>query len=296
MTSNEVLSAVQEQNVQFDSIASSYGEEWPGAFVITGHRGAMTVAPENSALSFHLAACHADEVELDIRITADGVPIVVHDPTLGRLAAGTHPFGDVPLNQLSLAQVRSVPLTSGQTVLTLADVLDTVKVRLQVEIKDPAAVPGIAELLFTRPGWLPRVRFSSFLPEALLRLQQHLPDLPRGLIISAFPGTAAQQEELTATLARTGATTLYSGFGNLSRLHVAGLRSSNIDVHVWPLCSFEDVRRGLDLLAAGGTADDPGRARGWLDAVSGPAWLQPLLGARGQMQRGLPHVPQDCSG
>jgi glycerophosphoryl diester phosphodiesterase len=296
VTSSEVLSAVPEQNVQFDPFARSYGGQWPGAFVITGHRGAMTLAPENSALSFHLAACHADEIELDIRTTADGVPIVVHDATLSRLAAGAHPFRDVPVDQLSLAQVRSVPLTSGQMVLTLADVLDIVEVQLQVEIKDPAAVPGIADLLSTRPGPLPRIRFSSFLPEALLRLQRHLPDVPRGLIIAAFPGTASQQEELSATLARTGATTLYSGFGNLSRLHVEGLRSSNIDVHVWPLASFEDIHRGLALLAAGGTADDPGRARGWLDSQSGPAWLPPLQGSMRDLKRGLPHIPQDCSG
>jgi glycerophosphoryl diester phosphodiesterase len=222
--------------------------------------------------------------------------VVVHDPALGRLVSGSHPLTEVPIKQLSLAEVRSVMLTSGQPAPTLAEALDMAGVPLQVEIKDPDAVPAVAKLLVNSPGFLPQVRFSSFLPEALFQLQQHLPDVPRGLIVSAFPCTAEEQERLTATLTGTGATTLYSGFGNLTRLHVTNLHSSNVDVHVWPLRSFEDVRRGLELLAAGGTADDPGRARGWLDSAVGPARLEPLLRARTARKPGVQYIPQDCSG
>ena len=55
--------------------------------LIIGHRGAAAHAPENTLASFRLAErAGADAVELDIRLSADGVPVVIHDPTLLRTA------------------------------------------------------------------------------------------------------------------------------------------------------------------------------------------------------------------
>ena len=53
--------------------------------LIIGHRGASAHAPENTIPAFRLAErAGADAIEFDIRLTADGVPVVVHDPTLLR--------------------------------------------------------------------------------------------------------------------------------------------------------------------------------------------------------------------
>ncbi|MHB1328839.1 MAG: glycerophosphodiester phosphodiesterase, partial [Gemmatimonadales bacterium] len=57
----------------------------PDRHLIVGHRGASGSAPENTVASFDLAvALGAEAFELDVRITADGVPVVFHDPTLDR--------------------------------------------------------------------------------------------------------------------------------------------------------------------------------------------------------------------
>ncbi|WP_205754756.1 glycerophosphodiester phosphodiesterase [Pseudarthrobacter sp. NamE5] len=301
MTSIHVLPAPQEHAVLPGPAAGSIGSTTSGflprRFLITAHRGAMALAPENSGLSFKLAAAGgADEIELDVRITADGVPIVLHDATLRRVAAGNGPLMDVPVAQLSLAQVRTVTLTSGHHVLTLAEALDIADVPLQIEIKDPAAVTAVARLLSSRTATLPSLRFSSFLPEALARLQQHLPDVPRGLIVGEYPAGIRRQEELSALLARAGATTLYSGFRNLTRREVERLRCRGIDVHAWPLAVFEDLCRATRLGACGGTADDPGRARGWLDSMAGPDFDGlDMNGGAPPLDR-LHRIPQDCSG
>ena len=53
--------------------------------LIIGHRGAAAHAPENTLPSFRLAErAGADALELDVHMTADGIPVVVHDPTLLR--------------------------------------------------------------------------------------------------------------------------------------------------------------------------------------------------------------------
>jgi glycerophosphoryl diester phosphodiesterase len=54
---------------------------------VIAHRGASASAPENTLPAFELAVRQgADAFELDVRLTADGVPVVVHDSTLERTA------------------------------------------------------------------------------------------------------------------------------------------------------------------------------------------------------------------
>jgi glycerophosphoryl diester phosphodiesterase len=53
--------------------------------LIIGHRGAAAHAPENTLPSFRLAErAGADVLELDVHLSADGVPVVIHDPSLLR--------------------------------------------------------------------------------------------------------------------------------------------------------------------------------------------------------------------
>lgn len=55
--------------------------------LIIGHRGAAAHAPENTLPSFRLAErAGADVLELDVHLSADGVPVVIHDPSLLRTA------------------------------------------------------------------------------------------------------------------------------------------------------------------------------------------------------------------
>src|SRR5689334_18281508 len=60
---------------------------WPPLNI--GHRGASGEAPENTLASFELAWQQgADGIELDIQLSSDGVPVVIHDPDLRRTTSG----------------------------------------------------------------------------------------------------------------------------------------------------------------------------------------------------------------
>lgn len=136
---------------------------------------------------------------------------------------------------------------------------------LQVEIKDPSAVAPLASLLEAGTSSdTDRISFSSFLPDALFRLALQLPAVPRGLIVGTFPATPRQQEDLEDILILTGASTLHTGFQNLTRVHVERLQAIGVKVRVWPLTGPEDVGHALALSADGGTSDDPAQARAWL--------------------------------
>lgn len=61
----------------------------PAAHPVIGHRGASAEAPENTLPSFLRAIAQgADAIELDVHVTADDVPVVMHDPTVTRTTSG----------------------------------------------------------------------------------------------------------------------------------------------------------------------------------------------------------------
>ena len=129
-----------------------------GRFVI-GHRGNAAQAPENTLESFRQAAAlGVDAIELDVRLTRDGVPVVIHDPTLGRTTDRGDVVADVPLARLRRADAgamftrdagASFPYRGrGLTIPTLRDVLDVTRgIPLLIEVKVPEAGPAIADVL-----------------------------------------------------------------------------------------------------------------------------------------------------
>ncbi|MCQ6272907.1 glycerophosphodiester phosphodiesterase [Pseudarthrobacter sp. R1] len=276
---NQQVSALQRKDIlPCDLDEHRYGAS-ERHFAVVGHRGVMALAPENSAYSFALAeTMGVDEIELDVRLTADGIPIVLHDPTLERLAAAAGVSVRTPVDRLSLAQCLDVPLDSGQPVMKFTEVLELTNMPLQVEIKDPAAVVSLADILLGS-AHLGRIKFSSFLPKALHLLALHLPAIPRGLIVDTFPANTVKQEELDYLLDLSGATTLYTGFDNLTPVHVTRLHMAGIEVHVWPLRCQRDLDQALELNADGGTADDPGQARQWLHTTRTRAAAAAVVGA-----------------
>jgi glycerophosphoryl diester phosphodiesterase len=76
--------------------------------LIIGHRGASTVAPENTMAAFREAiAAGADGIEFDVRLTRDGVPVVIHDSTLHRTASLPQRIADLTWSELKSVDVGS---------------------------------------------------------------------------------------------------------------------------------------------------------------------------------------------
>lgn len=158
---------------------------------VTGHRGAMAMALQNTAAS--LRAAHeagVDEIELDVRLTADGVPIIVHDPHLATMTG--NPEETRTLRDLPWSTVGSIALADGQSVLTLRDVLAQTTLPLQVEIKTLESVRVVTTVLADHPLDRDRCLISSFSQEVLWAAQRLLPDVPRGWICSQYDPARAR--------------------------------------------------------------------------------------------------------
>ncbi|MEU4289900.1 glycerophosphodiester phosphodiesterase family protein [Kribbella sp. NPDC026596] len=104
--------------------------------IITGHRGALGTEPENTLRSFRRAVADGcDEIELDLRVTADGELVIMHDATVDRTTSGS---GEVAV--LSYDEVRSLDAGLGEMVPTWAETVAAIDVRFQTEVKAEAAV------------------------------------------------------------------------------------------------------------------------------------------------------------
>ena len=122
-----------------------------GAPVVVAHRGAPDRALENSLASFAAAVAYgADMIEFDVRLSADGAPVIVHDARTGRTAKE-----NVCVADAAAARLREVRLKNGEPLPFLADVLDLVRGRVpvNVESKAPGAVAAVSKNV-----WLASIR------------------------------------------------------------------------------------------------------------------------------------------
>jgi glycerophosphoryl diester phosphodiesterase len=70
--------------------------------MIIAHRGASGLAPENTLRAFRLAiALGAEGVEMDVQLTADGTPVVIHDAHVNRTTNGRGPVAGLTLEELT---------------------------------------------------------------------------------------------------------------------------------------------------------------------------------------------------
>ena len=228
--------------------------------MIYGHRGAATVdVPENTLAAIRRALAHgAHGVEVDVRLTQDGVPVLAHDAGLWRTAGVDRELSGVDLADL--------PAVHGEPVPTLAEVLDLVRGPLVVELKAPPwrtpcpVAPVVAEL---RRHRLDDVVVSSFDRTRLAQLRAQLPvrtallgrpGVPAGIVVRRALADGHDQVHLhlRSLLARPDA--------------VAGARACGLHVVGWTVDRTADLLRCRQFGVDGVICDDPGAARQALTA------------------------------
>jgi glycerophosphoryl diester phosphodiesterase len=234
---------------------------------IVAHRGASSTRPENTLSSFEEAiALGAQIVELDVRLSSDGVPIVMHDPVVDRATDGN---GFV--HELAAAELVTLHVGPDATVPTFAGVLEAVSSRaaLAVEIKnipgepayDPAGEPIVAAVHadLERTAFDGVVLVISFNPSSIEASKALAPDVPTGFLTTdlvdprealAYAAAKGHDMVLPGTWAAIPA-----GESFPDEVHAAGLRAGT-----WTVDDPETLRmlldRGFDAVAS----NDPAMA------------------------------------
>ncbi|MCK0150279.1 phosphodiesterase [Marivita sp. S6314] len=218
------------------------------------HRGYHNTAngrSENSPSAFAAAIKAGYGIELDLQLSRDGVPMVFHDHVLDRLTDESGPVRDRDADAL-----QKIVLTGGMDrIPTFADVLTQVDgaVPLLVELKDQHGEMGVtdgvleaatAQALAEYRG---DVALMSFNPNMIAPLQRLCPDIPRGLISSAWRKSDEPQVpvDTRARLAAipdfetVGADFLSHDVTNLNAPRVEQLKARRVPIFCWTVRSVE---------------------------------------------------------
>jgi glycerophosphoryl diester phosphodiesterase len=247
----------------------SHFRPWPWRRVLA-HRGGGALAPENTLAAIrHGHRLGFRAIEIDARLTADGVPVVIHDRTLERTTDGQGAVAET--TAAALARVDAGrwfgPDYRGEPVPTLAATVAFCRAQgiwINLEIKRaPGQIARIGEVVartaaqlygdLLQPGGdragnvvaqVPLL--SSFGRDALLAARAAAPDLPRGYLVDDVP------ENFRAELEELGCVSLHTDHETLTRDKARAVKEAGY----WLFCY---------------TVDDPERAReifGWgVDAL-----------------------------
>jgi len=221
---------------------------------IIAHRGAKANAPENTLASIRRAHEEgARWVEFDVKLTADGHPILIHDETLDRTTDGRGLVRDH-----TLAEIRRLDAGAwfgsafaGERVPTLAETLDLLAalgMGFNLEVKPcPGRERETASvaLEMVRQRWpaaalVPVI--SSFSPESLRAARDTAPELPRGYLFDALPIDWVAQADAI------GCRTVHPGVKHLTQAQVDAAKAAGYPLLVW---TVNDPAQAAALIAWG---------------------------------------------
>ena len=219
------------------------------------HRGVSAMAPENTMAAFSLAIdCGADGIELDIHLTGDGVPVVMHDSTVDRTTDGTGDVANLSLPQIEVLDAGAWfhKAFAGETVPLLEHVLKVFggQLSLNLEIKDFGAGQEVLALLkqFTNAD----VVVSSFDVEVLEQLRAKDTSLHMAVLFAE--GNWRRFVDLASELS---ARSFHPAATAVTRPMLASCVRANLPVHVWTVDSPVQARSLYRAGVSGIFTNDP---------------------------------------
>lgn len=235
--------------------------------VIFAHRGACALAPENTISSFELAVTHqADAVELDAKLSKDGVVMVIHDPTLERTTNGVGKVNEHTLAELKTLDAGSKfgPRFVGEKIPTLEEVFEAVgkKVLVNVELTNYSSpkddlIAKVAEVV-KKQNMQDRVLFSSFIPKNLKMMKELLPDAPVALLCLEGLGGFLSRSFLMSNVSPA---IIHPYLADVDPIYVRLEHRRHRRVHVWTVNADQDIKHMLAMRVDGIFTDDPQKAR-----------------------------------
>lgn len=231
---------------------------------IASHRGGALLWPENSFFAFHQAlALPAEQLELDVHLSADGHPVVIHDATLDRTTDGTGPVHARSLSELHRLRPRGA---EGETLLTLAEAAVLVREAgrvLRLEIKAdavgrpyPGSEPRCLEVLDAAAmrnhtvlmGFAPRIVAEAAAAGGFARIV---------LLLEARTWRGMGMPAAVALARASGAGEIGLPIAELDARTVAALREAGLAVSAWGTNHEPTIRQALTLGLDAMATDDP---------------------------------------
>lgn len=256
----EAISALRASSSPRPSLTS-----WrrPGVeFALVGHRGAGGLAPENTFPSFELAlALGVDAVEIDVHLSRDGIPVVIHDHTVDRTTDGRGAVGSFTVEQLKEldASGRFRQTQPGARIPTFDEVLAWARgrTRLVIELKGTEH-PGLVGATIDRireSKMVDNVFLISFDHVALREVHEQAPEILTGALYFARPA------DPLAIASSAGVDALCPQWSMATAIDVVAAHAAGLAVCVWTTNEPMEIRASIAAGVDAVTSDFPDRVR-----------------------------------
>jgi glycerophosphoryl diester phosphodiesterase len=207
-------------------------------FMIIGHRGAAGYEPENTLLSFKKAMeIGVDWIEFDLRRSADGHIVVIHDDTVDRTTNGHGKVSD-----MTLAELEKLDAGKGQKIPTFQEVIDLAKghVKMIPEIKQEGIEWEVLDII-DRNQIVNDCIVSSFFGYSIRRCKEFNPQLQTAAIFSHLP--IDFKEEALDIMADM----LFLRKDIASQALVKECHKNGFNVNIWNVDTPEEIKKYADM-------------------------------------------------
>ena len=240
--------------------------------LVIAHAAAAGEAPANTLAGVRASLASAAAMEIDLHLCADGVPVLLHDPTLDRTTNLSGPVRDA-----SLAELARADAGEGEHVPSLDEVFDLVASRIAVmcELKvapdhreDGTALLDATLAVIRRHAAEPWTALHSFDHDLVERARALAPEVDAAAIVAPIGG---------AGLATLCARAAEHGIGAISLFHgivaphaVEAARRHDLRLWAWTADTPDDWSRLAEAGVDGIITNQPAALRAWKDS-RGPA-------------------------
>lgn len=238
--------------------------------LIIGHRGASASAPENTLAAFRLALENgADGIEFDVRLTADGVPVVIHDDNLQRTGATRKRVSDLSLAELKQIDVgswfsRSFAAERIPTLEELMKLVDGSSAILYLEMKsDPAQLPQLVNACCTAlkgSSLKNRVIVECFNLEGIAKVKKVDPELKTAALFEPQPFARrllTSGRRMVEQTRAVGAEQIALHYRLASARVVATAKNHGLEVAVWTVGEGKWIQRAAKMGIVSLITNDP---------------------------------------
>jgi len=231
--------------------------------LLIAHRGASADAPENTIAAFELALEQgADGLELDVHLSADGHPVVIHDFTLERTTDGAGPVCALRVRELKRLDAGGWRdhRFHGQRIQTLQEVLERFRdrTRFWLELKGGSALyPGLEERVVSTIeiyDVVDRVLVQSFDPSAIVEVRTLNREIRVGAVMAEGPLDRALLQPGTVDAICPALAVCSEGL-------IGDVRGAGLDCYVWTVNEPAQVDRLVGWGVSGIITDRPDALR-----------------------------------
>ncbi|HAZ47252.1 MAG TPA: glycerophosphodiester phosphodiesterase [Cyanobacteria bacterium UBA11369] len=222
---------------------------------IIAHRGYSAIAPENTLAAFAAAHAHqANSIEFDVQLSSEGIPVIIHDPTLERTTNGSGFVREKTLEQLKALDAGAWfnPQFSGERIPSLSEALKAMEDLdrfVYPEVKGgenwtDSDVDNFVQILI-EAGWEDRCIVACFNEQFLQRVRERSPQIILGFLVPS----ASKFTEKLPLAAADGNAIMLSQYNALLKNPslIETSRNQGIDVGVWTVDSHEDLQNLIEI-------------------------------------------------